>query len=684
MPEHAHLLPDESSPPDPSPAHLFGESSIRRSLVRISTEQQDLLSREESWAHHLRSRPKGFMNVPPEVLKTVKDHHARQQRTLQSGGLPSPKGKSPSNEDQPQPEAPASDQNSNLSSNDPEDDSSEGTPVSNWSESQKSAPPPENPMPDEPGSEGPPQPFETQIPEESPLQATIPPSKRPAFRDFPPSSSPDQDDELEFKPVSALASTTMPVNKSALATTFNTTPPSAQIVPCTFEQSRSMDPPTVQKDSRCRPDPRQPIYKPVPALYRPSKPATSGKNPLHVELGSSLSTTNTSSPIIPATNQVESVARRVPAWLGHQASSRQPQTDSKTSDIPQKQVPRPLSPVYKPPSPGLQTSAPVLPAVDKDPSPARDLPIPPPPSPFTLYSITYPTYKGNIRDFITSCTYIQSQHHRIRSCLYDDFIRAWVEGYLPYINECDAAGREVKAMNAIEWFNSIEEDPLFNAGIIRKSNLEAILKFYPDEWQNARKVIGVSPSQSPKTGVRRASESKILSHVGGPPSAASISPPRAVRAPREIAGLDESLPSKKQPPLIEAPRGMTAPLQSTKKPDEDQRDKPLPAMGLAHSFSDVLSNKRKASLELNGDNKRAMGNHRMRSDSVSAGSIHSDRSKSTNAGSVATASTAQRRKKYADDPEKRSRQFAKFLKKRKWETESIASSAPPPTSAQRE
>ncbi|CAJ2500524.1 Uu.00g033770.m01.CDS01 [Anthostomella pinea] len=706
---------DANTPAGPSSSDHIGETVIGRHLTKVESAQQELLRRDDVWASIRGRHVRGFVNLPPDVLENLKIFHARQ---LQQTGLSTQSDKSAVSGDglandtgEPHPSGSQSSHHDQAESGDKQDDeddedTSSERAVSNWSPSPQS-----HLMPARAGIQGLAQKFQTQIREKSPIQPTVQTSspKRPTFTtcSFPPSSL-GLEEDLEVEPPIPLNDKLLSVNKAGHQ--IIATPPSAQIVPCTFDQSAV----SAQPKSKPRADPKQPIYKAPAPLYRPnkhasvsahlnagtSKPSQGIVDSVHVDDPSSLSTTNTSSSIIPSTNQEERSGRQLPAWI--RPSLFSPSQNPKSSPEESRTRPQGHSPDYVPTSPRLRSSPPpvVIPQATIQPSPEQ---VPSPLTPFVLYTVTYPSYNGSIGDFVTSCMYIQLQQRRLRlrTSLYDDFIRAWFEGYVTYVRDCDDSKPPVKATNAIEWYNQIDDDPLFTSRVVTRQNLEAILNFYPEELRTARSHLGLSPIPTPEIAqpsepVRRKDTSRsILKPVSPPPRAKAkgkglempapgtrVAPIQVDQAPQPV--LPRQAP---QPVLSRQADNLTMPQNRS---FSGVGARTAQSKGLTRSLSEAATLKRKPSGDLNAEiSKRTSTTSLLqRSDSASPASLHSERSKGTTVqGSAAPGSTAGgRRAKYANDPEKRSRQFAKFLKKQRAGKESIASSTPisnTPTSGQK-
>ncbi|KAI1413223.1 hypothetical protein F5Y13DRAFT_198952 [Hypoxylon sp. FL1857] len=679
----------EPGSPRPSP-DLFGETRIQQRLVKIPSDQRKLLDRQESWAQFLNGRSKRFLNVPPDVLENLKKWHTRQSRPTQSD-------ESVSSSDT-QADVVAQSRQENIedqqvvqsepdADNDDDDDDKRSA---SWSLS----PPQHMHPPQRASSEDSQELFITQLPPISSPRPTVPPPvKGQPLPPFPPSSQ-DQEEPLELEVPTSINDSIPPVNESTVpAVPMFATPPSAQVVPCTFD-------PSEQSSTQSRTKPKQRAYKPVPELYRPTKgKLTSSRLNLGVaksgsadtpltDIESSLSTVNTSSSIIPSTIPGEASVKARPPWRVNLpiSPSQAPRIGHREPDAENSPEIQQHSPEYRPRSPRLESSPAASPILHAMPSVATHQHSASQ-TPFIRYSLTYPTYNGSINDFVTACMYIQLQQRRIRTSLYDDFIRAWHEGYVPYVRDCDNSNPPVRALNAIEWYNDIDEDPLFTSRVITKQNLQSTLDHYPDELRSAQSLLGFSHSQKQ-------------------PLEITSTPDAAVLAKGHEAHLtdnnvmvdvvsDEMVLDVPEPQISEAVDAISSPVTTPPQPEKRKivslhkslsEIEPRPATkGLTRSFSEATHHKRKASQDLGTEMpKRLSVNSLPRSDSGSNASMNLEAPKSTRQGSVAPSSTAEKKKRFADDPKRRSKEFAKFMKtlkkRRQWEKDSIASSAPPSTS----
>ncbi|KAI8629717.1 hypothetical protein F5Y19DRAFT_431596 [Xylariaceae sp. FL1651] len=700
------------STPGSSPSDVLGDTKFGRSLVRIASDQKTLLERPESWASFLSRRPNGFVNVPPSVLEQLKRSHARRTQAIQPDKAPDSTLPSIHDADVPNP---SGSQSSPLfpierEAEDRNDDDEHHEDETSWASSPVHHLHPPRAESEEPNHQ---QVFITQLPEKSPPQPTVQASsdyhRIPKF----PQSSQGPEDELELEVPAALAYNPISINKSALPVLA--TPPSAQVVPCTFEQSgqSASTNTSARSDSKPNPRSRQPIYKPVPKFYRPPK---QGITPTHlstiasaadvvavdhqpIDTESSLSAANTSSSIIQSTNNDHGNEsnEHTPIWAIQPVQTSTNSTNPNFENHQSLLVSPQHSPLYVPPSPARAVLSPQPPVAVIQPTVQPTVALKSWEAPFIHFTVTYPSYSGTVQDFVTACMYIQLQHRRIRTSLYDDFIRAWVEGYLSYVRDCDEAQPPRKALRAIEWYNEIDDDPLFTSRVVTRQNLPSILTFYPDELQIARSALGISSNSAPSE--RSLSSHGAKSFVKEKDISLPIS--AHVRQWKGKESIQDSIETETVASSLPLPKPAVPPFptrhtMSAHRSFGGVESRPAQGKSLTRSLSETTSHKREAPNDLHseGTKRRSVGlksggpNHMMWSDSGSTTSNHSEQSRAAAWNSVALESTAgKRNNRDAEDPEeRRRRRLAKHFRRRLAEMESIASSAPisnTPTSGQR-
>lgn len=124
-------------------------------------------------------------------------------------------------------------------------------------------------------------------------------------------------------------------------------------------------------------------------------------------------------------------------------------------------------------------------------------------APYRAFTATYPDYttvhSGNLLSFIQACVYLRmlQEERRMREYLYDDFIRAWSSGFLPYVQN---AGPGQEPLPAVEWFNMLKGPILFNRMCVNAGNIDMVLNAYPEEASRIKAILerSLQTEQSPE------------------------------------------------------------------------------------------------------------------------------------------------------------------------------------------
>ncbi|KAI2603983.1 uncharacterized protein GGS25DRAFT_443956 [Hypoxylon fragiforme] len=675
-------------------------------LLKIPKDQKELIDLDISWASSLGTRTNGFVNVPPDVVDNLKKWHGRQLQATPSDNPPSPSLPNPPGDDFDQKEE---DEILSQANADPEveiqsqvahselgidDDKDDEKPTFALSRAEWQSSPPENKFP--------PQKTES---ESGQSQFLTQPHFSPTVTSMvslPPSSQ-EEEEPLEMATPIAITDAAPPVNKDS--SHQYATPPSPPVVPCTFQQSEqsSTDP-----RSEPEPKPKQRAYPEPVEFYHPGKAQSPSKHlnslrPTDTPLANAQNATsplNPSSLFVPSTMQDEGTSKDLPTQHSSQVTcpisllkkstiSYKDLSSQNSSQIQQQQQ----SPEFKPSSPHFGSS-PIDSPIHRDFSLNPIWPQPPTQSPFACYTTTYRDYRGSISDFIEACVYIQHQQKRarIRTSLYDDFIRIWHDAYRQYIVECDNADPPVKALSAIAWYNTIDDDPVYTSRVITRQNLEFTLSCYPADVQYAQHTISTLSNPTAETASCTDTTQPANNHKLG------LVDNRIIPDMTQNLGVIGMETNGHDPRIVPPTSSSTfqRPENSAIIPPHksmsviDQR--PAQGKGLARSFSEANMYKRKASEDLSGAfTKRFSVNSLVKTDTMGNASAYTKPGipRHSPEGSMAPSSTASRKNRYENHPEKRSKAWKRYCDKRRtqWDKEGIASSAPvnnTPTSAQRE
>lgn len=517
-------------------SELFDASKIPRSIFGIHKQQQELLDKEDSWAQYLARQPKPGVSLPADVLENLRQFYRRQKHAAEHAvsSLESSKdGESSSNQDDNiASQASQVPRANSIASENVSEDEDVGSKIS-WS----SSPEPEDkitrpersvsshespkndertrkesvdPVPSTPSSQvhedyndNEVQPFMSQVPARSPpLPPTLMEAKTqqrpnpkpvPAFNDFP-SSSLGVDDELEVVAPNALTVEQPAAKKSSQS---NPTPPSAQVqVPCTYDAD-SLVPRRPCKDVAS-------IQKVQERLARKQQPPPTRHTPLPravnqiIDVPDSQSSVDSTSSVIPSTNfakqdespdrlrrmqpLIKSTIKETPRLQSR--SFLQPTIEKRSSPPPDSLMlahapdeNERKTPEYNQGSPHIVSPSPKVTSKPASPVASSDMvPLQTSSAPFVQYCLAYPNYTGSLQDFLSACLCIPRR--RLATYQYDDFIRAWKEGYLPYVEESGEG-----ALVAIDWYmETIEDFPhAYQAKIVTRTNLKMTLEAYPEE-----------------------------------------------------------------------------------------------------------------------------------------------------------------------------------------------------------
>lgn len=517
-------------------SELFDATKIPRSIFGIHKKQQELLDKEDSWAQYLARQPKPGVSLPADVLENLRQFYRRQKHAAEhaESSLESSKdGESNSHQhDDIVSQASQGARANSVASENVSEDEDVGTQLS-WSASpepedkitrpERSVSSHESPKNDErtrkesiDPSPSPPfsqahedyndnevQPFMSPVPARSPplpptlieakTQERPKPKPVPVFNDFP-SSSLGVEEELEVVAPNALTVEQPATKKSSQS---NPTPPSAQVqVPCTYDAD-SLGPQRPCKDVAS-------IQKVQERLARKQQPPPTRHTPLpraviHViDVPDSQSSVDSTTSVIPSTNfakqdespdrlrrmqpPIKSTIKETPRLQSR--SFMQPTVEKRSSPPPDSltlaQAPdrnERKTPDYSPGTPHIVSPSPevtskLAPSVA---SPEMES-LQTSSAPFVQYCLAYPDYTGSLQDFLSACLCIPRR--RLATYQYDDFIRAWKEGYLPYVEESGEG-----ALVAIDWYmETTEEFPhAYQAKVVTKANLKMILEAYPEE-----------------------------------------------------------------------------------------------------------------------------------------------------------------------------------------------------------
>lgn len=488
----------------------------RHDLTKIPEDQQKLLSVPNSWAVDLHDEPQGPARVPDHVLHTTKEAYlaSRDHQKNQNGSDANGSTNGSTRNNQRRNSAAESTQTPKTSpakavrSSPPERNTTpssvEHTELS-WSQS------PERPpqVPNAPGSSmvcetpaaplpasrmGPP----SVLPSQSSL---LLPQAAPVFSLPPPSS--DNEEDLETHLPEVQSQPDVPVNMGArlmpprahltISSSLTTnTPPCAQpeqllpssrdteVIPMTEKRQSPVPPSPPHNRRRMKPirfsstSPKQARLASAPSSFAGRLPNTT----VYASIESSYSSV-TSSPVVPSQTEgrsfpIEQLPTREERRLSDVAGAHLNGDEQKGQ-----QKPTVL--------PEVQTNLLSQRALSNN-AQLTDSTL----DPYSAFSDAYPDYiskhAGNLWNFVMACVSLQflQDEMLLVEFLYDDYIRTFSSGYLPY---CRKAGPGQEPLSSSEWFNMFVKESKYTQRIVNRKTLSLVLASYPVQVAKARQLV---------------------------------------------------------------------------------------------------------------------------------------------------------------------------------------------------
>lgn len=118
---------------------------------------------------------------------------------------------------------------------------------------------------------------------------------------------------------------------------------------------------------------------------------------------------------------------------------------------------------------------------------------------YDKFILAYPDYQGTEEQFINGLVYMEWLVNKkgknfLRKSLWDDLLRVLADDYVDYIQGPTISGQRMKGL---EFYNELDQDPVFKKLIITPSNLEDfILSLNKSNVEEVRRVYGIG--QKPK------------------------------------------------------------------------------------------------------------------------------------------------------------------------------------------
>jgi len=476
---------------------LNSETRIYRRFVQIPKQQQRLLDDDDAWAASAR-------NVPDDILRELREAKAAELRAVASQVQKKP---SPALPPQPTPECPATplpsqsrhvecfqnpperEQDSRYDSQQTvarhikgnEENEDDDKSFIDWSQS-----------PDEhirprvaPGKK----PIDnSEIPRASSHFPVSTPRHnailRSEYANAPPSTSSQASSQLQIEAPQAItdvpngpmaqsipdvwnpARNSVTVGSSAALAPLEPTPPSAQIVPCTYSTQGSPMKSQGIKRQRLMKNPADRFISPEPHKPATSDPVLTLILPSSHNLGSPVKEPKLSASADTRTDSQLTVSTKSPSQTWKAEVAETPQgTMIDLNPI------RSNSTVERPPPNGPTSQV-----------------------PFTAFFVAYPHIECSLRSFIRALICVKNLQSRraLPEFLYDDFIRVFCGDYLDYVRGRSTGDSDTKTLSAIHWYNENVSSPVCTRCVITRTSLDNILETHADEVRVIEEEMGIT------------------------------------------------------------------------------------------------------------------------------------------------------------------------------------------------
>ncbi|KLU87846.1 hypothetical protein MAPG_06837 [Magnaporthiopsis poae ATCC 64411] len=202
--------------------------------------------------------------------------------------------------------------------------------------------------------------------------------------------------------------------------------------------------------------------------------------------------------------------------------------------------------------------------------PVTNTPKVPPPAtgrkPFEQFRATYPDYGGDLSTFLRTCLYLKylEDQDELIPFLYDDFIRAFAHGFLPYIQNWKEASNPLPA---IKWYNRNTIQPVYNQQVMDKTAVARVFDVYPGEIEHINEgLAGIETQTVPvrersqpaiqtcaKERAEEEEDEPLENRLSRPrsPQATSMKPPSRVASGSRVQKSKQGVTNKDKKSLVE-------------------------------------------------------------------------------------------------------------------------------------
>lgn len=466
---------------------LNSETRIYRRFAQIPKQQQRLLDDEDAWTASAR-------NVPDDILRELRDAKAASQAQKkppsapppqQTPGCPATPSQSQSQHVERSRKPPAKEQDSTtydsqqFAAHESEDDEK---PISNWSQSPDEHLRPRVALEKEALEE-------LELPRTSPHFRVLTPRPKAVLPfncvDAPLSASSQASSQLQIEAPQAITDVPngpkapgmldawKPVRNPAMVAAsvalvpLEPTPPSAQIIPCTYSTQGSPMKGQETKRQRLMKNPADRFASPEPYKPTTSHPVLTSTLPSSLVLSSPFKEPQLSASADTRIDSQLTASTKSPSqtWKAKVVEThRNPMTDLNLVQL--------NSTVDKPPPNGPTSQV-----------------------PFTAFLVAYPHIECSLHSFIRALICVKNLQGRraLPEFLYDDFIRVFCGDYLDYIRGRPTEDPDTKTLSAIQWYNENVTSPVCTKRVITRTNLDSVLETHSDKLRVVEEEMGIKP-----------------------------------------------------------------------------------------------------------------------------------------------------------------------------------------------
>ncbi|TDZ40225.1 hypothetical protein C8035_v003686 [Colletotrichum spinosum] len=177
--------------------------------------------------------------------------------------------------------------------------------------------------------------------------------------------------------------------------------------------------------------------------------------------------------------------------------------------------------------------------------------------PLEAYCEAYPVFSTNTEEFVNACLAVAylREDGGLPVWLYDDFIRAFITGYVPYVNR---HGDDTSALTSLQWYVQNVHRPVFQKSVITSKNLDQVFTAYPEEariLEDSKTDSEVDKSRAAQQKTTRGADESAAKSADDlvPQSRAATAENNPSRPSNGVGAPDDAAKSSALLPAVETP-----------------------------------------------------------------------------------------------------------------------------------